>query len=163
VESDGREAGPSPLMRARAGVKGDTRSIQSFPLPCPPRGRREDQRNWGDVSFNAYCTPFREGFPRLYARGTHITYIVSTTTTREDSERARRCYENMTLLSCDAISLSPRTPSLVLRFSAQSLRQTTDDRVLSAPEAPNQTMPKARPGGISDLYRRQRGYRRASS
>lgn len=32
----------------------------------------EDQRNWGDASFKAYCTPLRLGFPRSMKSGTLV-------------------------------------------------------------------------------------------
>lgn len=39
----------------------------------------EDQRNWGDASFKAYCTPLRSGFPRLMKNGTVIRQEVQMT------------------------------------------------------------------------------------
>jgi hypothetical protein len=36
----------------------------------------EDQRNWGDASFKAYCTPLRLGFPRVVQEGTRIAHQV---------------------------------------------------------------------------------------
>jgi len=42
----------------------------------------EDQRNWGDASFKAYCTPLSLGFPRQVTKGTVIRHQVEATLAR---------------------------------------------------------------------------------
>jgi hypothetical protein len=72
----------------------------------------EDQRNWGDSSFNAYCTRLRAGFPRSVPNGTVIRHGVEARLERRVNS-VQACTQSKYEIRLDRIAETVlRTPRL---------------------------------------------------
>jgi hypothetical protein len=97
---------------------------QSGRLQCHFSGdlfELEDQRNWGDASFKAYCTPLSVGFPRFVTSGTLVRHQVeATVATGTPSLKARAPSTYEIRRTEDAVRAVSRFPRLGIALSSQA-------------------------------------------